>query len=166
MSRQTLCLRRVAAGALFVKESEQDIRKFGHRRKVTLRSDREPAIHDLLEKVAELRGPETIIEGSPATDSRANGRAERAVQSVEKQVRVLKMSTEEQLGQFSVLHPAFPWLVKHAGDVITKFHVQKDGLTAYERVKGREYSGLMLEFGSAVRVKFQGKTQGGLMKER
>ena len=37
---------------------------------------------------------------------------------------------------------------------------------AYERIKGKKYCGLMLEFGTVVHVKFQGKLQGGLLRER
>ena len=82
---------------------------------------------------------------------------------MEKQVRVIKMATEEQVGKFSVMHPAFPWLFVHSADVLNKFQVQKDGLTAYEKVKGRDYFGLMLEFGSVVLHKASAKMQGGVM---
>jgi hypothetical protein len=155
-----------SGGGFIVKQFERDIRKFGHRHKVLLRSDNEPAMKDLLNKVSALRAPETIIEHSPVGDSKANGRAERAVQAVEKQVRVLKLSTEEHFGVFSVLHPCFPWLVLHSADVITKFKVHPDGLTSYEKIKGRKYTGLMLEFATTVLYKVSAKVQGGLMQAR
>ena len=85
-----------------VRQFERDLKQFGHRRKVVIRTDGEPAIRDLLEKVAELRVPETILERT----SRANGRVERAVQSIEKQVRVMKLS-EEHLVKFNVKHAVF-----------------------------------------------------------
>ena len=121
-------------GGFAVKQVHRDMRKFGHRHKITLRSDGEPAIKDLFEKVASMCAPETLLENSPVGDSRANGRAERAVQSVEKQVRALKLATEKNLGEFSVSHPCFAWLVNHAADVITKFRVHPDGSTSYERL--------------------------------
>ena len=153
-----------SGGGFIVKQFERDIRKFGHRHKVLLRSDNEPAMKDLLNKVSALRAPETIIEHSPVGDSKANGRAERAVQAVEKQVRVLKLSTDEHFRVFSVLHPCFPWLVLHSADVITKFKVHPDGLTSYEKIKGREYTGLMLEFATTVLYKVSAEVQGGLMR--
>ena len=122
-------------GGFIIKQFERDIRKFGYRHKVMLRSDGEPVIRDLLDKVSTLRAPETQVEHTPVGDSKANGRAERAVQTIEKQVRVIKMSTEENLGKFSVKHPCFPWMVMHAADVLTKFKVLPDGLTAYEKIK-------------------------------
>ena len=155
------------AGAGFaVKQVHRDIRKFGHRHKVTLRSDGEPAIKSLFEKVANMRAQETLLENSPVGDSRANGRAERAVQTIEKQVRVKKLSTEEGLGAFSVAHPCFPWLVIHAADVLAKYKVLPDGMTSYEKLKMREYSGLTFEFAQKILYKGSAKVQGGVMDAR
>ena len=82
-----------------MKQTARDIRKFGYRHTILMRSDGEPAIRDLLEKVSDLRASETLLEHSPAGDSRANRRAERAVQAVEKRVRVLKLAAEESFGK-------------------------------------------------------------------
>ena len=68
-----LCRRRVWAG-FAVKQYLRDIKKFGYRHKV-VRFDQEPAIQDLLGKVADLRPSETVLEATPVGDSRANGRA-------------------------------------------------------------------------------------------
>ena len=114
-----------------------------------------------------MRGAETVLEQSPKGDSKAAGRAERAIQSIEKQTRVLKIATEKSLGSsFSVMHKCFPWVVMHAADVLTKCQVQKDGRTAYENIKQREYSGLMLRWGSACLHKVGVKVQGGAMESR
>ena len=72
-----------AGGGFAVKQVHRDIRKFGHRHKTNLRSDGEPAIKSLFEKVACMRAQETFLENSPVGDSRANGRAGRAVQTIE-----------------------------------------------------------------------------------
>ena len=48
----------------------------------------------LQEEVKKRRSAETLLENSPAGDSRANGIAERAVQSVAEQVRVLRAGLE------------------------------------------------------------------------
>ena len=71
-------------GGYVVKQLNRNLKKFGHHRKVLIRSDGESAIKDLLQKVSEMRSSQTILEHTPAGDSRANGRAERAVQAVEK----------------------------------------------------------------------------------
>ena len=108
----------------------------------------------------------TVLENSPVGDSRANGRVERDVQEIEKQARILKIATEDVLGKFSVRHPAFAWLVIHAADVLTKFHPGADGATAYEKLRGRPYSGMMFEFAQVVLYKTSMKPQGGDMQPR
>ena len=162
----TVVPKKGAGGGYAVKQVYRDIRKMGHRHKIILRSDGEPAIKSLFEKVANMRASETLLEQSPLGDSRANGRAERAVQSTEKQVGVLKLATETSLGGFSVMHPCFPWLVCHAADVMTKFKVHTDGSTSWEKLKGLECTGLMLEFASKILYKGSAKVQGGVMEPR
>ena len=162
-----VCPKKGVGGGWIVKQFVRDIKKMGYQAKVTLRSDGEPAIKDLLDKVGQMRGAETILEQSKVGDSKANGRAERAIQAVEKLVRTLKIATEKSLGtRLSVKHQCFAWLVMHAADVITKCQVHKDGRTGYENIKSREYSGLMLKFGTSVLHKVEVKVQGGVMEPR
>ena len=129
--------RKGIGGGFAVKQYVRDVKKFGYHHKIVIRTDGEPAIRDLVDKVAQLRASETVAEHTPPGDSRANGLAERAVQTIEKQARVLKLEMERRAGKFSVAHPIFPWLVSHAADVVTKFLVHEDGLTSYERIKGQ-----------------------------
>ena len=118
---------------------------------MTLRSDSELAIKYFLSKVASFRAADTLLESTPVGDSRSNGLAERAIQSVEKQIRILKLALELNLGSgVGVEHPCFPWLVEHAADIFTKFLVGSDGKTAWERLKGRPYSGTLFEFGTKI----------------
>ena len=162
-----VCPKKGIGGGWIVKQFVRDIKKFGYQSKIVLRSDGEPAIKDLLSKVGEMRGAETVLEQSRTGDSKANGRAERAIQSVEKQVRVLKIATEKSLGsRFGVKHKCFPWLVMHAADVITKCQIHRDGRTAYENIKQRKYTGLMLKWGTVVLHKVSVKVQGGVMESR
>ena len=155
-----------AGGGYSIKQLERNIRKFGNHGKVVLRSDGEHAIRDLLAKVSAMRSSQTVLEVTPKGDSRANGRAERAVQQIEKQSRVLKLAVEAELGSFSVRHPCFSWLVLHAADVYNKLYVGPDGHTAYERVRGRPYTGTMFEFGQVILYKTSSKVQGGDMSAR
>ena len=67
----------------------RDLKKCGIHGDVTLRSDQEPAITSTLDEVCKIRkDARTVPEVSPTGDSRANGIAERAVQSVEEMIRV------------------------------------------------------------------------------
>ena len=158
--------RKGVGGGFAVKQMNRNIKKFGHHSKIMIRSDGEFAIRDLLDKVCELRASETILETTPVGDSRANGRAERAVQTIEKQARILKLSTEDHLGRFGVEHPSFPWLVMHAADVINKFREDAGGKTPYEKIRGRPYTGVMHEFGACILYKTAAKVLGGDMSAR
>ena len=106
------------------------------------------------------------MEHTPAGDSRANGLAERAIQSVEKQVRIIRGSIEEQPGEFGVKHPVFLWCFIHSADVLDQFLVGDDALTAYERIEGCAYSGVTLEFGSLILYKLSARVEGGVVQPR
>ena len=58
------------------------------------------------------------------------------------------------------------WLVRHAGDVLTKLLIVPDGKTAYERIKGKACAGEAVGFGRKVMHMVPGKPQGGVMVER
>ena len=49
---------------------------------------------------------------------------------------------------------------------MTRFLVFADGMTPYERLKGRPYGGVMYEFGQCVLYKTSAKVQGGIMEPR
>ena len=117
----------------------RDILKLGLHGDLTLRSENEPAIVDMLKQVAKLRGVgRTFLEQSPVGDSNANGVAERAVQSVEKMVRVHKLAFENRIGaRLPVKHPLFACLVEHVSDILNRFLVGRDGKTAVQRMKGK-----------------------------
>ena len=58
------------------------------------------------------------------------------------------------------------WLVEHAADTLNKGLVGPDGRTAYERVRGRKYGGLLFEFGQVVLSRLPGKPVGGVVAPR
>ena len=58
------------------------------------------------------------------------------------------------------------WLIEHCADILNKCQQGKDGRTPYETLRGKQFSGSMLEFGSQVMLKVMDKVSGGLMQER
>ena len=130
---------------------------YGHG-KVILKSDGERAIVALKKAVKMFRQTETIIEDgdenierkiadtmieeSPVGDSQANGAAEKTVQDVENMIRTWKSAVEQSYGctlpTNSVL---MPYIVQHAGLIITRYRMGADGLTPYQRLKGRKALG-------------------------
>ena len=90
--------------------------KFGIRGNVTFKTDQEPALVDLANQICALR-PESrsCITHSGVGDSKGNGFAERAVQSVEEMVRVQKLAVESRIkAKLPCVHPLMSWLVEHA----------------------------------------------------
>ena len=119
---------------------------------VALRSDQEPALQDLLREVGKKRVPaKTFYEVSAVGSSASNGVAERGVQSVEGQVRVLKDALETRLGlAVPSNHNILAWLVEFAATLINRYEVGRDGKTPHERLRGKASRLIGLEFGEKV----------------
>ena len=122
---------------------------------VLVRSDKEPAMKAILSEVGRVRAAEGggryVMEQSPVGCSASNGIVERAIQSVEHQVKVLKIAVESRWRvKIGARHSIVPWLVEYAAVLLNRFEVGRDGRTAFERSKGRKARTLGLEFGEAV----------------
>ena len=74
--------------------------KQGEIQDAILKSDQEPAIVDVLKEVSKLRGPgRTVLGASPIRDSNSNAVADRAIHSMEKLIRVHKLSIEARINE-------------------------------------------------------------------
>ena len=146
-----------------VRQVVRDLERLGHHGKVILTSDREEPIKDLLRSVARMRGDrQTLLEHSPVGDSKANGLAERAVQTFENHVRTQKIDFEKRMNcKVNVESNLFAWMVEHSADLYTKLQIGSDGLTPYQRLKGKRYRFPFLPFGVPVMFKVSGKVRGG-----
>ena len=108
--------------------------------KVPLKSDQEAALGKVLKSATIHRGEhtQTMLEQSPFADSRSNGFVERAIQTVEGQIRAMKSALDRRLG---IRVPndwcVIPWSAEHAGNIVTLFEVGKDGKTPFRRLRGR-----------------------------
>ena len=93
----------------------RDLERLGHNGQVTLKSDQEAAIVDVLREVANLCGSRgTLLEHSLVADSQSNGIIERGIRSVEEMTRVLLFYLSSRVGSpISVHSPVFPWTVLH-----------------------------------------------------
>ena len=91
------------------------------------------------------------MEESPAYEHRANGEVERAIQTVQGQIRALKSALESRYGkEISAGSCMLPWMVRHAGNLINRYHKGQDGMTAYRRLKGKDFKRDVAEFGEGV----------------
>ena len=107
----------------------------GHKR-VILKSDGESPIKALKEAVKNSVDFSLGVEVSPVGDSRANGEIERAIKTVQGQIRTLKSALDEHYKtEFNEDHVLLPWLVAYAASLTSKFTIGDDGKTARERVR-------------------------------
>jgi hypothetical protein len=119
---------------------------------IILKTDQEPAIAFLIKDLVAERGDEqgcrTLVEQSPVGSSGSNGVVERAVQTVEGQVRVLKLALEGRLGmKVTATSNIVTFLAEYAAYLVNRLEVGKDGKTAVERNKGKVASVMGIEFG-------------------
>ena len=135
---------------------------------VVTKSDQEPSMKALVNQVGMLRASKGtgrwIIEHSPVGESQANGVVERGVQSIEGQLRVIKLALETRWGaEIPVEHPILAWAVEYASFLLNRYEVGHDGKTAYERLKRKRAVTMGYEFGEKVLWKISG-TDGALGK--
>ena len=122
---------------------------------IVIKCDQEPAMASLTREIGAHRaaggGARMVVESSPVGDSKGNGVIERAVKSVQGQVRVLRSALEERIGaKLDPHHAVFPWMVEYASLMLNRFEVGRDGRTAYERNKQKKAKTSGMEFGEAV----------------
>ena len=85
-----------------IQQCARDLERLGHYGQITLESDQEPAIVDVLKQITNLRGSRgTLLEHSPVADSQFNGFIERGIRSVEEMTRVLPFDLSSRVGVLS-----------------------------------------------------------------
>ena len=120
---------------------------------VTVRTDGEPSICELIRRVRKLpaKGTTTVDDFSPPGDSAGNGIAERAILTVGGLVRTTKTVVEENVLEGRDAGPRLTaWIVHHAAQVICACMVGLDGLTPFRRLKGRRFGTPLSGFGERV----------------
>ena len=130
------------------------IDSYGHD-KIMMKSDGERPIVALKEAVKIFRsnadGKETLLEESPKGESQSNGAAERTVQVVEGMIRTWKDAIEAKINAtISTTSVMMPYIVQHAGAVITRCKLGQDGMTPYQRLRGKKASSKMVPLGEKV----------------
>ena len=91
---------------------------------------------------------QAMEEHPPPYVSQANGKVEAAVKSVRGMTRTLQVALEDQLkSKIPATHAIMHWLVGHAADILTWRIRGVDGLTAYQRARGKPFVYKLVGFG-------------------
>ena len=98
---------------------------------ITLKSDQEPAMKAVLSEVSRHRaaagGGRTVIEHSAVEDSKGNGVVERAVKSIEEQIRVARSALEMRNGaKIEPEHAVMTWLIEYVSLLLKRYEVGRD----------------------------------------
>ncbi len=84
-------------------------------------------------------------------DHLANGLVEKAIKNVQGQVRVIKDALKSRYGRrVDGERQVVPRMVMHAASVVNRGKKDEEGLSAYRRWTGREFTKLVAEFGECV----------------
>jgi hypothetical protein len=130
------------------------LRRLGISRCV-LQADGEPAqrtfVKDVLEETARTTSLGIASAHTPAHDHQCNGGVEKAIRDVKDQVRVMRCALARSVGAAVPLaSPIMDWLVAWAAELITGARIGQDGMTAYRRLRGREWQPRVAEFAEQV----------------
>ena len=122
-----------------------DVAWMGHT-KLLLKSDNEKALLTLVKQA--LRAIRCNVdavdkvsdEQSQEYESASNGGTEVGIKVVRGQFRTLKLCLEKRVGHtLPPKHPLTAWLIEHAAFLLNVCHRGPDGLTAWARLRGREF---------------------------
>ncbi|CAE7369187.1 unnamed protein product [Symbiodinium sp. CCMP2592] len=122
---------------------------------LTLRGDSEPAMKAFMAAIVQARtrlGLATKVTYAAPDSSLHQGlKAERFIGIVRGLAKTLLRTIEERTGfQVQSGHPVYVWAFRHSAFLYSRFHVQRDGMTAFELVHSRPYAGKLCAFGSSV----------------
>lgn len=122
---------------------------------ISLKTDNEPAILEIRREVAKCRGDvPTGLDDSRVGDSNSNGKVERTVREVKGLIRTLRADLQDKIKEpIDLDSPVVPWLVRHAGYILTRCRVLECGRTALHRMKGQKSHRPIIPFGEVVMFK-------------
>ncbi len=108
---------------LIVRHLATRINKFGYEpAPVVMKSDQDLPILDFAKKVARNTTAQTFIETSPVGSSQSNGIVERIIQSVEDQMRVMKVAVGARIrATTDSSSDIVPWLFEYSSVLLHRY---------------------------------------------
>ena len=136
-----------------IKKLVKDMQELGLGHAI-VKTDGEPAIVALQNRIQALREGRTVPRNPPAYSPQSNGPCEKAAQDVSAQLRTVLLALEARLGtHIDAKLPIVQWALEHSTFLLNKYAVGADGMTPYERQTGRKRRRAIVEFGEIVLAK-------------
>ena len=102
-----------------------------HHKKLVIRTDVQPAMTNIMNKVQELLPDWVKMERGLKYSNQSNGAAEREIRAVRDQIRKPKLNLDACGGvKTSAGDTVWPWLVRHAAYLLSRYMVGSHGKTA------------------------------------
>ena len=123
--------------------------------RIVVKTDTEPAIVDLRREMSKHRGDApTGFEDSRVGDSNSNAKIERLIREVKGMIRTFRADLQDKIGEAITLQsPIVPWLVRHAGYILTRCRIHECGRSSLDRMKGQKTHRPLLPFGEVILFK-------------
>ena len=116
-----------------------------------MKSDTEPPIIAFRNRVAEVCKAEVTTEDAVKGDKESNGLIENAVMLIRGIIRTIKCHIESRTQEpLSDNSPVMPWLVEHAGCILSRCQKGRDRKTPFERLHGKKPTQEFVPFGEKV----------------
>ncbi len=135
--------------------------------KLIIKADNEPALQALVRQVltaARVECPsieQMSKEEPPAYDSQSNGSVELGIRLIRGMFRTAKCCLEARLGKtIPVQHALIPWMLEHVCLLMNVLVRGNDGLTSWQRLRGRPFGQQLVGFAEMVIYKFPSKGPG------
>ena len=138
-----------------VKDLAEELKTWGHTGgesgHILLKTDGERSITAVREALAKYHGGKVVPETPPRGESQSNGAVESAGKTVREYVRVLKETVEEHCAiKMEAADVLTTWAVRWAAMLCSRYLVGTDGMTPYERRRGRRCQVPTAVFGEKV----------------
>ena len=131
--------------------------------KMIFKGDQEPALRTMMKRIKMMSGEQCVMEQSPVGESQSNGAIEGSIKIMQGQFRTMRADLETCYKRaIPRTHQCMAWLVRHVGGTMFRESLGTDGMTAYKRIKGREFTKEIIKFGECVwymRPKSKGKAK-------
>ena len=138
-----------------IKDMSQELKAWGHAGgeagHIILKCDGERSIKAVRDALAKYHGGKVVPEDPPRGESQSNGVVEEAGKTTREFVRVLKEQVEHSANiKLECAEVLTEWMVRWAAMLCSRYLRGKDGLTAYERRRGRPCHVPVVGFGEKV----------------